>query len=138
MEDVRRILDAQQLRNSSCLTTDVDLYFQLTTAAHKKPPNNNEETKEAGGEKSVLFLEKCKAIGKVGPLVCRMNFRDSVGSWYTEGTSPQPLDGKCIDITCRCPFGTVMANTCVFSGAWYYEVLLLTNGIMQIGWVLSH
>jgi hypothetical protein len=30
-------------------------------------------------------------------------------------------------------FVSIMANNCVFSGKWCYEVTLLTNGLMQIG-----
>lgn len=29
------------------------------------------------------------------------------------------------------------ANTCVESGIWYYEVLLLTDGVIQVGWGTS-
>lgn len=31
-------------------------------------------------------------------------------------------------------FASIRANTAVFSGKYYYEVKLLTGGLMQIGW----
>ena len=31
-------------------------------------------------------------------------------------------------------FSSIRANTAVFSGRYYYEVRILTAGIMQIGW----
>lgn len=32
------------------------------------------------------------------------------------------------------PFVSVRANTAVFKGKYYYEVKLMSSGIMQIGW----
>lgn len=32
-------------------------------------------------------------------------------------------------------FPTAKSKNCVFKGKWVYEVLLLTNGLFQIGWV---
>jgi len=43
-----------------------------------------EEVKDSATQDK-SYLEKCKAIGKVGPLVCRMNFRDTFSNWYNEG-----------------------------------------------------
>ncbi|XP_034235683.1 E3 ubiquitin-protein ligase RNF123-like isoform X2 [Thrips palmi] len=35
-------------------------------------------------------------------------------------------------------FGTVKTNCGVYQGKWQYEVLLLSTGVMQIGWVTSN
>lgn len=84
IEDVRKILDNQLLRINSNTKTDVDLYFEELTNGSREFMEDEEETK--GGEiQNKSYLEKCKAIGKVGPLVCKMNFRDSFGNWYDEG-----------------------------------------------------
>ena len=33
-------------------------------------------------------------------------------------------------------FCSILANTCVFSGKWMYEITLETAGIQQIGWAI--
>lgn len=38
---------------------------------------------------------------------------------------------------CGRRFGTVTANCTVYKGMWYYEVTLLSCGLMQIGWAAS-
>ncbi len=85
----------EQLRASSDISkTDVDRYYETLTGIKKrkvqasnKKEEEEEETKgvitsQPGG---VSFLEKCKKIGKLGPLVCKMNTKDSFGSWISKG-----------------------------------------------------
>ena len=43
----------------------------------------------------------------------------------------EPLD---LDIEAKSKFASVRANTAVFKDCFYYEVTLLTDGLMQIGW----
>jgi hypothetical protein len=31
-------------------------------------------------------------------------------------------------------FESIRATACVFSGKWYFETLIFTNGIVHIGW----
>jgi len=39
-----------------------------------------------------------------------------------------------LDVEALSQYASVRANVAVFSGKYYYEVRLLTSGIMQIGW----
>ena len=72
-------------------------------------------------------MEKCKKVGKLGPLICKPNWNDKFGDWKNQ-------KDNFLEIHCDSRFGSIRANTCVFSGAWFYEVRLLTSGLMQIGW----
>ena len=47
------------------------------------------------------------------------------------------LDGHealALDIEAKSSFVSIRANTAVFRDCFYYEVTLLTDGLMQIGW----
>jgi len=49
----------------------------------------------------------------------------------------QEMDGSdslALDIEAKSNFVSVRANTAVFKDCFYYEVTLLTDGLMQIGW----
>lgn len=39
-----------------------------------------------------------------------------------------------LDLECMSSFSSIRSNVGVFGGRYYYEVLLKTNGLMQIGW----
>jgi Kip1 ubiquitination-promoting complex protein 1 len=39
-----------------------------------------------------------------------------------------------LDVEAISKFSSVRANTGVFSGRFYYEILLKTSGLMQVGW----
>ena len=43
-------------------------------------------------------------------------------------------DRNNLDVEAISSFCSIRANTGVFSGKFYYEVQLKTNGLMQIGW----
>jgi len=43
-------------------------------------------------------------------------------------------DALALDIEAKSNFVSVRANTAVFQDCFYYEVTLLTDGLMQIGW----
>ena len=58
---------------------------------------------------------------------------------YNNNTSNvmQEMDGSdslALDIEAKSNFVSVRANTAVFKDCFYYEVTLLTDGLMQIGW----
>ena len=47
------------------------------------------------------------------------------------------MDGKAtlaLDIEAKSNFVSIRANTAVFHECFFYEVTLLTDGLMQIGW----
>lgn len=39
-----------------------------------------------------------------------------------------------LDIESTSNFSSIRANTAVFSGKYYYEIKLLSSGLMQFGW----
>ncbi|CAO3607562.1 unnamed protein product [Mucor hiemalis] len=53
-------------------------------------------------------------------------------------TSHCKLSSNCLDMRNDTFFlESARGNTCVETGVWYYEVLLLTDGVIQIGWGTS-
>lgn len=44
------------------------------------------------------------------------------------------FDTQGLDVESVSSFSSIRANVAVFSGKWYYEVRLLTSGLMQLGW----
>ncbi|MDR3548356.1 MAG: hypothetical protein P4M11_08865 [Candidatus Pacebacteria bacterium] len=141
--DLRLMLDEQLRESSDISKTDVDRYYDQVLGFKKRKVTSSpkgqdlEETKGVPVPSEASFLDKCKKIGKLGPLVCKMDLKASFGNWVAKGSFLPPtvdLDDNCLDVQCRSPFGSVRANTCVFAGAWYYEVRLMTSGMVQLGW----
>ncbi|CAB1315628.1 unnamed protein product, partial [Coregonus sp. 'balchen'] len=55
----------------------------------------------------------------------------------TEDTRDQPVDGCLGPLTVvigHSNFSSIRATTCVYRGKWAYEVLISSQGLMQIGW----
>lgn len=73
------------------------------------------------------MFEKCKSVGRIGPLVTKLDFEQ-------DGANFKKYDPHGLDIEALGNFSSVRANTAVFTGRYYYEVKLLTSGLMQIGW----
>lgn len=59
-----------------------------------------------------------------------MNTFDATAHWKLGGNGLELRND-------RPHFESVRATACVKRGKWYYETLLLTNGIMQLGWATS-
>lgn len=94
------------------------------------------------------YLERSKSVGRLGPAKTELD-RDSANGEYIFGhervaefadaSSPpiQEMDGRemlALDIEAKSSFVSIKANTAVFRDCFYYEVMLLTDGLMQIGW----
>jgi len=69
--------------------------------------------------------EKQKSIGKIGTSLTKMDIKTCFGKIYTYN------DGNKIEA--RDNFVSIRANNCLIKGKWSYEVLLETNGLLQIG-----
>ena len=69
--------------------------------------------------------EKQKAIGKLGTSCTMIDMKTCFGKMYTYN------DGNKIEA--RDSFVSVRANNCLVKGKWCYEVLLESNGLLQIG-----
>lgn len=83
----------------------------------------NEETKGEGPKLSRV-LERCKEVGRVGPNVTKIDPETMAGN--------VKITDNMIEGVSR--FSSIRANTAVFSGRYYYEIKIMTDGIMQIGW----
>ena len=92
---------------------------------HQMP--KNEETK---GPKMSRVLERCREVGRVGPNVTKMDPETMAGN--VKIVESKSNDQYIIEGVSR--FSSIRANTAVFSGRYYFEVKIFTDGIMQIGW----
>jgi Kip1 ubiquitination-promoting complex protein 1 len=75
------------------------------------------------------YFEKSKEVGRIGPEISKVDLDSANGTikCYDENM------GR-VDIESLSDFSSVRANTAVFKGKFYYEVKLLSSGLMQIGW----
>jgi len=74
----------------------------------------------------VDMKKRAEVDGVIGPSVVTMDQGRSMG--YFEFSKDK------LDIEGRSNFSTCCANTALSKGKWMYEVLLLSRGIMQLGW----
>ncbi|XP_014818386.1 PREDICTED: E3 ubiquitin-protein ligase RNF123-like, partial [Calidris pugnax] len=44
------------------------------------------------------------------------------------------VDDDLLGVIGHSNFGSIRATTCVYKGKWIYEVLISSQGLMQIGW----
>jgi hypothetical protein len=71
----------------------------------------------------ISYMDKCKKIGRIGPRISCLDQRSSYGEIIFS-------DKENLDVEAISSFCSVRANTGVFSGRFYYEVQLKTNGLM--------
>ena len=76
------------------------------------------------------MLERCKEVGRVGPNVVEIEVT-SAGGQVKISEGKGEVQGMIEGVT---KFSSIRANTAVFSGRYYYEVRIMTAGLMQIGW----
>ena len=82
---------------------------------------NEEDCKYEG------YMFRCKRVGRIGPKQVTLDEKSSHGGVIFANRDH-------LDVEATSNFASVRGNTGVFSGRYYYEVLLKTNGLMQIGW----
>ena len=75
------------MRANESSKTDVDQYYEalINASHHKETLKNEEESKDLAVQINTSYLDKCKAIGKIGPLICKMNVKESFGNWSIRG-----------------------------------------------------
>lgn len=66
--------------------------------------------------------------GRIGPLEVVFDFRSNGGSGIVA------VEAHRLEVTSCSNFSTIRANCCVYKGKWVYEVMLGSQGMMQIGW----
>ena len=73
------------------------------------------------------YFEKCKKVGRIGPKITKLDKKSAYGDLLLFGRDDVDVEGIS-------KFCSIRANTGVFAGRYYYEVLLKSSGLMQIGW----
>ncbi len=96
LAEARRMLETMFLRSCDHSKTDVDSYYEKASGS-KKSEQGSKPAKESSmamkdvedtkglPEKRVAYLEKCKSIGKLGPVDCRMSQESRVGNIEIKG-----------------------------------------------------
>ena len=91
---------------------------------------------------TLSYFERCKQVGRLGPPKTELDMDSVVGSFETlhervlKSASPstkamiQNEKPLVLDITATSNFATVRANTAVTKECYYYEVTLLSDGLM--------
>eukprot|EP01091_Cochliopodium_minus_P011049 TRINITY_DN3069_c0_g1_i1.p1 TRINITY_DN3069_c0_g1~~TRINITY_DN3069_c0_g1_i1.p1 ORF type:complete len:699 (-),score=235.78 TRINITY_DN3069_c0_g1_i1:97-2193(-) len=85
--------------------------------------NNNMDTSEDTNNKNIN--EKYKD-GRIGPSEVKLEEDYCFGNF--------DINSEILEISSSSNFSSFRANTCVFDGKWMYEVILLSDGLQQIGW----
>jgi Kip1 ubiquitination-promoting complex protein 1 len=75
----------------------------------------------------VSYIDRCKKVGRLGPKEVKLDSKNAYGEFIL-------ADKQGLDVEAVGSFVSIRANTAVFSGRYYYEVMLKTDGLMQIGW----
>lgn len=94
-------------------------------------------------------MERCRQIGRLGPPRTQLDRGSAYGTFIFGHERGQALSGEpntanqremngeeplALDVEAKSNFVSIRANTAVFSDTFYYEVTLLSDGLMQIGW----
>jgi hypothetical protein len=72
-------------------------------------------------------MDRCKKVGRIGPKEAKLDTNSAYGEYIFSGKEN-------LEVEATNSFVSMRANVGVFSGKYYYEVHLKTNGLMQIGW----
>uniref|UniRef100_A0A8D2LQI0 RING-type E3 ubiquitin transferase n=1 Tax=Varanus komodoensis TaxID=61221 RepID=A0A8D2LQI0_VARKO len=76
---------------------------------------------------SATFISDQVAEGRLGPSTVVLD--------HTSGFEGLLLvDDDLLGVIGHSNFGSIRATTCVYKGKWIYEVLISSQGLMQIGW----
>lgn len=78
---------------------------------------------EEAKDEEVSYFARCKKIGRIGPKEVKLHKKSAYGEALYYGRDELELEAIS-------SFYSVRANTGVFSGRYYYEVQLKTNGLM--------
>ncbi|GFO15438.1 E3 ubiquitin-protein ligase rnf123-like [Plakobranchus ocellatus] len=69
-------------------------------------------------------------MGRLGPSESTFDVLTSVGILL--------LDPDKLGITSHSNFSSIRGNCCVYEGKWVYELMLVSKGVMQLGWCTSN
>ena len=99
------------------------------SASDKDFPNNRnrDEEEKFQSDEMISYFDKCKRVGRVGPIETKLDKKSSYGEIIFAGRDD-------LDVEAMGSFCSIRATTGVFSGRYYYEVTLKSCGLMQIGW----
>lgn len=85
------------------------------------------------------YFDRCKTVGRLGPPKTELDRSSAYGDFVFghERSEQRGSRSDCplaLDIEAKSSFVSIRANTAVFRDCFYYEVTLLSDGLMQIGW----
>jgi len=67
--------------------TSVDKHYEMVAGSKKSQIVRKDEELKAGSGKSVpSYLDKCKKIGKIGALHCKIDMKNSIGTFNVKGS----------------------------------------------------
>ncbi|KAK3743920.1 hypothetical protein RRG08_054806 [Elysia crispata] len=76
-----------------------------------------------------LQSQQAEIEGRLGPAESTFDILTSVGILL--------LDPDKLGITSHSNFSSIKGNCCVYEGKWVYELMLVSKGVMQLGWCTS-
>ena len=109
-----------------------------------KQNSKHEEEKdflEGSSNTNLSYFDRCKEVGRVGPPKTELDMNSVYGEFETleervlKNASPlgKALVGDrqlVLDVTAKSNFASIRANTAVTKECYYYEVTLLSDGLM--------
>ena len=117
----------------SSLIDDDDQDLRPMDLEANQNQRQREDRKEDRKEESkfekphVPYIDRCKAIGRIGGKEVKLDNKTAFGKVIHSNRD-------CLDIEATSNFASIRATAGVFSGRYYYEAMIKTNGLMQIGW----
>ena len=103
-----------------------------------------------GIQSKLTYFDRAKQIGRIGPPKTELDRTSARGDFailvdslssssknvnYEEAKAlKEEQDTLALDVFANSGFVSIRANTAVFKEAYYYEVTLMTDGLMQVGW----
>ena len=82
--------------------------------AGRRGPEDSEQASEP-------YIERCKKVGRLGPKETKLDPKSAYGDVIFSGRDQ-------LDVEAISSLASIRANTAVFSGRYYFEVLLKTRG----------
>ncbi|GFR90667.1 E3 ubiquitin-protein ligase RNF123 [Elysia marginata] len=101
----------------------------------KEVTNNELKASCRGGDLQAAQLphphqiQQSEVEGRLGPAESTFDVLTSVGILL--------LDPDKLGITSHSNFSSIKGNCCVYEGKWVYELMLVSKGVMQLGWCTS-
>lgn len=88
-----------------------------------KKHKQEEEKQSFANDHNMTYFDKCKQMGRVGPVETKLDKKSANGEIIFSGKDD-------LDIEAMSSFSSIRATTGVFKGRFYFEVMLKSSGLM--------